>query len=75
MFAEDSHERLKELTDRIVSSDSIPHDSNAIGLAPLIAAAIAAEGAQEGIIRRRRPPKPLDEVERAGVDSFPGGVD
>lgn len=71
VFAEDSHEQLKGLTDRIVSSDSIPHDSNAIGLAPLIAAAIAAEGAQEGIIRRRRPPEPLDEVERAGVDSFP----
>ena len=72
VFAEDSYERLKGLADRIVSSDSIPHESNTIRLAPLIAAAItSAEEAQEIIIRHRRPPEPLDEVERAGVDSFP----
>ena len=72
VFAEDSYEQLKGLADRIVSSDSIPHESNTIRLAPLIAAAItSAEEAQEGIIRHRRPPEPLDEVERAGVDSFP----
>lgn len=72
VFAEDSYERLKALADRIVSSDSIPHESNAIRLAPLIAAAMAsAEEAQEDIVRHRRPPEPLDEVEQAGVDSFP----
>lgn len=72
VFAEDSYERLKSLADRIVSSDSIPHESNAIRLAPLIAAAIASpEEAPVDFIRHRRPPEPLDDVERAGVDSFP----
>lgn len=72
VFAEDSYQRLKALADRIVSSDSIPHESNAVRLAPLIAGAIAsAEESQEDIIRHRRPPEPLDEVERAGIDSFP----
>ncbi|KZE35698.1 ribose-phosphate pyrophosphokinase [Chelatococcus daeguensis] len=72
VFAEDSYERLKALSDRIVSSDSVPHESNAIWLAPLVAAAIvSAEAGQEDIIRHRRPPEPLDEVERAGLDSFP----
>lgn len=75
VFAEDSYERLKALAERIVSSDSIPHESNAIRLAPLVAAAIAsATEAQEGIIRHRRPPEPLDEVERVGVDSLPAGA-
>lgn len=72
VFADDSYERLKPFTDRIVSSDSIPHESNAIRLAPLIAGAIAtAEVAGESNIRYRRPPEPLEEVERAGLDSFP----
>lgn len=72
VFAEDSYERLRAFTDRIVSSDSIPHESNAIRLAPLIAAAIAsAEVALEDIVRHRRPPEPSDEVEQAGMDSFP----
>ncbi|TGY90636.1 ribose-phosphate pyrophosphokinase [Marinicauda algicola] len=72
VFAEDSFERLMALTDRIVSSDSVPHESNAIRLAPLIAAAItSAEEAKEDIIRHRRPPEPGDEVEQAGMDSFP----
>ena len=72
VFADDSYERLKPFTDRIVSSDSIPHESNAIRLAPLIAGAIAAaEEAGESSIRHRRPPEPLEEVERAGLDSFP----
>lgn len=71
VFAEDSYERLKALADRIVSTDSIPHESNAIQLAPLIARAIAsAEKGREDIIRHRRPPEPLNEVERAGLDSF-----
>lgn len=71
VFAEDSYERLKALSDRIVSSDSIPHESNAIRLAPLIAGAIAADEGREDIIRHRRLPEPLDEVERGGSDSFP----
>ena len=84
VFAEGSYERLRLLTDRIVSSDSIPHESNAIGLAPLIAAMIAsANKTPVDIKRHRRPPEPYDEVEQAGLDSFPasdappwtGGVD
>lgn len=72
VFAEESYERLKGLAGRIVSSDSIRHESNAIGLAPLIAAAISsAEQTRESLIRHRRPPEPLDEVARAGVHSFP----
>ena len=72
VFAEDSYERLKVHADRIVSTDSIPHESNAIRLAPLIAAAIAsARTAQQNIIRHRSPPKPRDEIEQADVDSFP----
>lgn len=69
VFAEDSYERLKALADRIVSTDSIPHESNAIGLAPLIAGAIAADEGREDIIRHRRLPEPLDEVEHRGPDS------
>ena len=72
VFAEDSYERLKALAERIVSSDSIPHESNAIRLAPLIAAAIAsAEGSQENIMRDRRPSDPGAEAEQPGMDSFP----
>ena len=72
VFAEDSYERLMAFADRIVSSDSIPHESNAIRLAPLIAAAIASAGdAPEDVIRHRRPSEPLDGVEQAGIDSFP----
>ncbi|MFN4282460.1 MAG: ribose-phosphate pyrophosphokinase [Alphaproteobacteria bacterium] len=72
VFAEDSYERLVGIADRIVSTDSVPHESNAIGLAPLIASAVAsAEEVEEDIIRHRRPPEPCDEVEQAGMDSFP----
>jgi ribose-phosphate pyrophosphokinase len=72
VFAEDSYERLQAFSARIVSCDSIPHPSNAIGLAPLIASALASRHARaEALVRHRRPPEPLDEVERAGVDSFP----
>jgi ribose-phosphate pyrophosphokinase len=72
VFAEDSYERLKSLADKIVSSDSISHASNAIRLGPLIAASISsAEEAREALVRRRRPPEPIDEVEQAGMDSFP----
>ena len=72
VFAEESYARLRGLTDRIVSSDSIPHESNAIRLAPLIAATIgSAKEAPDKTIRHRRPPEPSDEVEQAGMDSFP----
>jgi ribose-phosphate pyrophosphokinase len=68
VFAEDSYERLKTLAGKIVSSDSIPHKSNAIRLAPLIAAAIAStEDAREDIIRHRRPAEPSDDAEQAGL--------
>ena len=72
IFAEDSHERLAALSSRIVSSDSAPHPTNAIGLAPLIAEALAqAHAGASDLVRHRRPPEPRDEVERAGFDSFP----
>lgn len=72
VFAEDSYERLEAIASRIVSCDSVAHPSNAIGLAPLVAAALASTcGAAERFVRLRRPPEPLDDVERAGVDSFP----
>ena len=72
VFAEDSYERLADLSSRIVSTDAVPHPTNAIGLAPLVAEALtkAHAGAQD-LVRHRRPPEPLDEVERAGFDSFP----
>lgn len=55
VFAEDAYERLTALSDRVVSSDSIPHQSNAIRLAPLIARAInAADTVGEGVVRHRR---------------------
>src|SRR3546814_9866191 len=41
IFAEDSYERLATLSSRIVSSDAVPHPTNAIGLAPLVAEALA----------------------------------
>lgn len=56
IFAEDSYDRLRTVAQRIVSSDSVPHASNAIALAPLIASALTAAGSQrEGVIRHRRP--------------------
>lgn len=71
IFAEDSYERLLPLCARVVSTDSVSHHSNAIGLAGLVAKALKKRG-QGGSVRHRRPPEPLDEVERAGVGSFPG---
>jgi ribose-phosphate pyrophosphokinase len=70
IFAGGSFERLTPLCGRIVSTDAVSHPSNVIGLAPLIADAIAAAPDLE-LIRHRRPPEPLDDVERAGIDSFP----
>ncbi|MEJ6781272.1 ribose-phosphate pyrophosphokinase [Aminobacter sp. Piv2-1] len=72
IFAEQSYRNLLQVADRIVSTDSVRHESNAIRLAPLIAGTIDALGAADGdLVRHRRPPEPLDEVEGAGFDSFP----
>src|SRR3546814_12084236 len=51
IFAEDSYERLATLSSRIVSSDAVPHPTNAIGLAPLVAEAPAQ--AHAGAERKR----------------------
>lgn len=37
LFAVDSYERLSPLTQRIVSTDTVPHPSNAIPVAALLA--------------------------------------
>ena len=72
IFAEESFQRLAPLCDRIVSSDSVPHESNAVALAGLIARAISpAAAVDSNLVRHRRPPEPRDEVEQAGFDSFP----
>ncbi|MEX2297561.1 MAG: ribose-phosphate pyrophosphokinase [Dongiaceae bacterium] len=72
VFAEGAYERLLAVAQRIVSSDSVPHPSNGIRLAPLIASALAfADESDDHLIRHRRPPEPIDDVERAGIDSFP----
>ncbi|MFC0339541.1 ribose-phosphate pyrophosphokinase [Paracoccus niistensis] len=72
IFADASFQRLTALCGRIVSSDSVPHESNAVGLASLVARAIASASNDEAdLIRHRRPPEPPDEVEQAGIDSFP----
>ncbi len=72
IFAEDSYERLAALSSRIVSTDAVPHPTNAIALAPLVADALAKpHSSTTNGIRHRRPPEILDEVDRAGFDSFP----
>lgn len=58
LFVDDSHKRIAELATRIVSSDSVPHASNAITLAPIVAAAMSDSGGDIlGSARRRRPPE------------------
>jgi len=71
VFAENSFEQLRSLTTNIVSSDTIAHPSNAFPVAPLIASALFTRIDAANLIRHRRPPEPLDEVEQAGIDSFP----
>lgn len=72
IFAGDSYQQLVPLCRRIVSTDSVAHPSNSVGLAPLVAASIATDaGSGADLVRHRRPPEPLDDVERAGIDSFP----
>lgn len=71
IFAGDSFARLASLCGRIVSTDSVAHPTNAIGLAQLIADVItAADTPDPGLIRNRRPPEPIDDVERPCMDSF-----
>ena len=70
IFAGDSFARLAPLCGRIVSTDAVRHPSNAIGLARLIAEAITADVPGPDLIRRPRPPEPLDEV---GRDASPAG--
>ena len=54
LFAGDAYQRLVAVADRIISCDSVPHESNAISLAPLIAAALRdADATDCGMIRRR----------------------
>ena len=63
IFADDSFQRLAPLCERIVSANSVPHESNAVALAPLIARAIASAALSDGdLVRHRRPPERLDEV-------------
>lgn len=58
LFAEDAYERLQAIAARVVSTDSVPHASNAIALAPLIAAAITTSTSRrERVVRHRRPPE------------------
>jgi ribose-phosphate pyrophosphokinase len=45
LFAADAYARLAAVTDRIVSSDAVPHQSSAISLVPLLASAIAGAAA------------------------------
>lgn len=72
IFASDSYQRLAPLCGRIVSTDSVIHPTNAVSLASLIADAMASPILRDAALtRHRRPPEPLDEVERAGIDSFP----
>lgn len=72
IFAGDSYERLAPLCRRIVSSDSVSHVTNAIGLSQMIADAITtADASDADLIRHRRPPEHVDEVAQAGIDSFP----
>lgn len=40
LFAEGAYEQVAAVTGRIVSTDSVPHPTNGVGLAPLVAAAL-----------------------------------
>lgn len=55
IFAGEAFAELSRLSERVVSSDSVPHASNAITLAPLIAAALQTWEADGPTRRRRRP--------------------
>lgn len=70
VFAGEAYAQLSAVAGRIVSTDSVPHLSNAISLAPLVAQAMEQRASAQGPVRRR-PPEPVDEVELAGLESFP----
>lgn len=72
IFAEDAYPQLAQLCSRIVSTDAVRHQSNAIALAPLIAQALATDTeAATSLVRHRRPPEPLDDIDpTTGADSF-----
>ena len=55
IFAGEAFAELSRVSERVVSSDSVLHASNAIMLAPLVAAALQTLES-EGPVRRRRPP-------------------
>lgn len=55
LFAGEAFAELCRVSERVVSSDSVPHASNAITLAPLVAAALRTVES-EAPVRRRRPP-------------------
>ena len=42
LFADDAYARLSEVSDKVVSTDTVTHASNAISTAPLIARTLAA---------------------------------
>jgi len=60
VFAGDAYDRLSAVAERIVSTDSVPHRSNAIALAPLVADAITQNLDAAGPVRSRRSPEVLD---------------
>ena len=47
IFADDAFEELAGVSSRVVSTDSVPHPSNAIALAPLLASALGESGPPE----------------------------
>lgn len=59
IFAEDAYPRLAMLCDRVVSTDSVPHQSNAIGLAGLVADGLASGAFAADWKRGRRRPTDL----------------
>ncbi|MBS0247342.1 MAG: ribose-phosphate pyrophosphokinase [Rhizobiaceae bacterium] len=69
IFAEDSFSRLQAVSQKIVSTDSVAHVSNAISLAPLVAAALGkSDSSQANLTRHRRPPEPMiDDAGEASV--------
>ena len=60
VFAGDAFDRLSAVAERIVSTDSVPHRSNAITLAPLVAEALTRKPDAAGAVRRRRSPEATD---------------
>lgn len=74
IFADDSYARLQALSERIVSTDAIAHESNGISLASLIAGELSgAQHVAEQLVRQRRLPEPRNDAGRAGYEPFPAG--